>query len=289
MRMVFGLVLVLGLGLAGFAVYMAQNFIAQTQYERDLLLAAQKDAPQLVEVVVATRAVKYGERLQREDFGVVRMEAGKTPEGVFNAIEAPQEEGSPLVPIFYSGERRPRAALRSFEINEPIIASKITAPGVDAGITANLTPGMRAFAINVDVSSGVSGFLRPGDRVDVYWSGGIGGKDVTKLIQTGIRLIAIDQSADSDRSDETLIARTVTVEANPRQVAALAQAQNTGRLSLSLLGTGDVQVSEAVEIDQNTLLGIEEREVVQYEEERICTIRTNRGGELVETEIPCTD
>ena len=31
MRMVFGLVLVVGLALAGFAVYMAQGFISQTQ------------------------------------------------------------------------------------------------------------------------------------------------------------------------------------------------------------------------------------------------------------------
>ncbi len=33
MRMVFGLVLILGLALAGFAVYMAQGYISQTQAE----------------------------------------------------------------------------------------------------------------------------------------------------------------------------------------------------------------------------------------------------------------
>ena len=45
MRMVFGLVLVLGLALAGFAVFMAQNYMAQMQHERDQLLAAQAAAP----------------------------------------------------------------------------------------------------------------------------------------------------------------------------------------------------------------------------------------------------
>jgi pilus assembly protein CpaB len=289
MRMVFGLVLILGLGLAGFAVYMAQGFIAQTQHERDLLLAAQAQAPQLVDVVVVNKPLKYGERLTRADLDVVKWQADKVPEGAFNHAVLPQGGDPAIVPVFYEGETRPRAALRSYEKFEPLLAAKITLPGVDAGINANLSPGMRAFAINVDVSSGVSGFLRPGDRVDVYWSGSAVGKDVTKLIEEGIRLIAIDQSADADRSEETLIARTVTIEAEPKQVAALAQAQTTGRLTLSLVGTGDESAVGAVQIDQNTLLGITQEEVVQAEPERVCTIRTNKGGEIVETQIPCTN
>ncbi|MEZ5867031.1 MAG: Flp pilus assembly protein CpaB [Defluviimonas denitrificans] len=132
----------------------------------------------------------------------------------------------------------------------------MTEPGVDAGINANLSPGMRAFTINVDVSTGVSGFLRPGDRVDVYWSGQINGQDTAKLIDEAVRLIAINQSADADRSEETMIARTVTIEGSPQQVAALALAQQTGRLTLSLVGTNDTATVGALEIDRNSLLGI---------------------------------
>lgn len=294
MRLVFALVLILGVGLAGFAVYMAQNYFAQIQVQRDALLASQANAPRLVDVVVANKPLKYGDRFTRDDLDIVKVQEGKVPEGVFNIIASPQgavpaEGQAPIVPAFFEGETRPRAALRSYEAFEPILAKKVTEPGVDAGINANLTAGMRAFAINVDVSSGVSGFLRPGDRVDVYWSGAAGDKDVTKLIDTGVRLIAIDQSADADRSEETLIARTITVEATPQQVASLAQAQSSGRLSLSLVGAGDESEIGAVEIDQNTLLGITEEEVIQAEEERVCTIRTNKGGEIVETPIPCTE
>ena len=240
MRMIFALVLLLGLGLAGFAVYMAQGFIEKTQQERDLLLAAQASAPKLVDVVVAKKQLKYGDRLTQQDLEVIKWQDGKVPEGAFSAISAPQGADPAIRAVFLEGETRPRAALRSLEPYEPILASKVTEPGVDAGINANLTAGMRAFAINVDVSSGVSGFLRPGDRVDVYWSGVANERDVTKLIDQGIRLIAIDQNADADRTEETLIARTITVEATPQQVAALAQAQQTGRLTLSLLGSGDL-------------------------------------------------
>ncbi len=289
MRLVFGLVLVLGLGLAGFAVYMAQGFIAQTQLERDSLLAAQAQAPVLVDVVVLKKPLKYGDRFTMDDLEVIKWQEGKVPAGAFSAVSLPQGGDPAIKPVFFQGETRPRAALRSYEPFEPLLAGKITEPGVDAGINANLTSGKRAFAINVDVSSGVSGFLRPDDRVDVYWSGRAGEKEVTQLIEQSVRLIAIDQSADADRSEETLIARTVTVEATPQQVAALALAQQTGRLTLSLVGAGDVAKVGAVEIDQNTLLGITQEEVVQAEPEKVCTIRTNKGGEIVETTIPCTE
>lgn len=290
MRLVFGLVLVLGVALAGFAVYMAQGFIAQTQAERDRLAEEQARAPRLVDVVVATKALKYGDRFTRNDLEVIKVQAGKVPAGAFTTVVAPQGGDKSVVPVFWDGETRPRAALRSYEPFEPILGAKVTEPGIDAGINANLTAGMRAFAINVDVTSGVSGFLRPGDRVDVYWSGAVNGQDVTKLIDEAVRLIAINQSADADRSEETMIARTVTIEATPRQIAALALAQQTGRLTLSLVGTGDVGPVGAVEIDRKTLLGIVEAEpVAAPEPERVCTIRTNKGGEFVETVIPCTN
>lgn len=299
MRLVFGLVLILGLALAGFAVYMAQGYMAGMQQERDALLAAQAAAPALVDVVVAKKALAYGDRFTREDLDVVKWQADKLPAGVFHKIVAAQPDPAapapaadpaspdPMKPVFYDGETRPRAALRSYEPNEPLLAKKITEPGVDAGINANLTPGLRAFAVNVDVTTGVSGFLRPGDRVDVYWTGQAGQRNVTKMIQQAVRLIAIDQSADTDRSTETMIARTVTVEVSPEQVAALTQAQATGRLTLSLVGSGDNAAVGAVEIDQNKLLGITEAEAAPVVEEKVCTVRTNKGGEVVETQIPC--
>jgi pilus assembly protein CpaB len=288
--MVFGLVLVLGLGLAGFAVYMAQGYIAQTQYERDQLLAAQAAAPALVDVVVAKKTLQYGDRMTRDDLEVIKWQADKVPEGAFNAVVGPQGGDGSIIPVFYEGETRPRAALRSVEIYEPILKAKITEPGVDAGITANLLPGMRALAINIDVSSGVSGFLRPGDHVDIYWSGNADGQDVTKLIQANVTLIAIDQSADADRSSETQVARTVTVQATSEQVAALALAQQSGRLTLALVGTGDTVDIGAIQINRNSLLGISEKQApAAAEPEKVCKIRTNKGGEFVETQIPCTN
>lgn len=289
MRVVFGLVLLIGLGLAGFAVYMAKSYI--DNYQAQLEQERKQRAPNIetVDVYVATRPLKYGEPLAADAVRLAAFPKNTLPEGVFTTKEE----------LFSKGESVLRTVLRGIETNEAVLAVKVTEPGEDAGITSQLERGMRAFAIKVDVTSGVSGFLRPGDRVDVYWTGSVGSTemrtegnssgDVTKLIQTGIRLIAVDQEANTELS-QTVVARTVTVAATPQQVAALAQAQSTGRLSLSLVGAMDDSVSEAIEVDQQRLLGLtaEAAPVIEPEEEA-CTIRTRRGAEVIVTQIPCTN
>jgi len=290
MRLIFGLVLLVGIGLAGFAVYMAKTYIEQ--YQQQLAQERQQRAPAIetIDVMVAARDLKYGERLEKGAVKRVSYPKAALPEGVFTEVEV----------LFPEDARDPREVLRSMVEGEVILAGKVTDPGEPAGIGSRLADGMRAFAIEVDAKSGVSGFLRPGDRVDVYWTGTVGKGDmrtegnstgsVTKLIEARMPLVAVDQSADMDR-DEARIARTVTVAATPQQVAALAQAQSTGRLSLSLVGALDETTSEVIEVDQNRLLGIQAAEVQappEMEEER-CTVRTRRGSEVVMTSIPCTN
>lgn len=280
MRAIFGLVLVLGLGLAGFAVYMVQGYFEQQEaaLARERALAA--NTVPTTFVLAVTRPLAYGERLTAEDVAFISATEEYLPEGVFRTVEE----------LFPEGPDVQRVVLRQMDVNEPVLASKVTEPGKDGGIATLLSRGMRAFAIRVDATSGVSGFLRPGDTVDVYWTGRAGESDgsVTKLIQSGLKLVAVDQTADSSRSGAS-IARTVTVEATPQQVAALAQAQATGALSLSLLGLQDDTVAAVVQVDQRALLGIEERQVVAVEREEVCSVRTRRGAEVAEIVIPCTN
>lgn len=292
MRMVFGLVLIAGLALAGFAVYMAKGFISTSQARTAELQAIADSMVETVQVFVVKRKIKYGERLTKEDVQLVKWPTDSMPEGIYTHPPIETEDGKPGIFLFPKDSDKLRSVLRTMEVGEPVLVLKVTEPGKDAGITSRLTPGMRAFAITVDVSSGVSGFLRPGDQVDIFWTGSTPGRDetgsITKLIETAVRLVAIDQSANDDIGN-TKVARTVTVEATPQQVAALAQAQGSGRLSLALVGTGDIAQVGPIEIDQNQLLGIEAREVVRAEQEEACTIKTRRGAEVVVIDIPCTN
>jgi len=285
MRMVFGLVLLVGIALAGGAVYLAKDQIAQYQQAN---AQAQEKLAKVVPtktVFVADMPLQYGQELTPESVRAVDWPENAIPEGAF--LE--------LTSLFPENSDEVRVVLRQMEKDEAILAVKVTEPGEDAGLTSRLERGMRAFTIAVDVSSGVSGFLRPGDRVDVYWTGrviqnkGTKSSEVTKLIESGVKLIAIDQSAN-ELVSEAAIARTVTVAVSPTQVAALAQAQKTGDLSLSLVGAEDDTVAEAIEVDQRTLLGIEAEAVaVQQEAAKVCTIRTRRGAEVVNLPIPCTN
>ena len=287
MRMVFGLVLLAGIALAGGAVYLAKGRIGQYQAAHQQAQEALAQIVPTVGVYVANGPLKYGQRLTREDVRQVKWPEDAIPEGTFI------EEAA----LFPENSDDLRVVLRAMEKDEAIMAVKVTEPGADTGLTSQLERGSRAFAIRVDVSSGVSGFLRPGDRVDVYWTGRInrGGNDradtgdVTKLIEAGVKIIAIDQSAGGERS-EAAIANTVTVAVQPYQVAALAQAQSTGDLSLSLVGAEDDTVAGEIEVDQRRLLGLTEETVkVEAATEKVCTIRTRRGAEVVEIPIPCTN
>lgn len=285
MRAVFGLVLIVGIALAGGAVMMAKKYIGEYQAELNRERAARQAIVPTVPVYVATRQLKYGEPLTEDAIRAVKWPVNAVPEGAF----------TDLAVLFPPDVVEKRYVLRAMEKDEAIMALKVTAPGEDAGINSRLERGMRAFAIPVDVASGVSGFLRPGDRVDVYWTGSLRGLtdnaagDFTKMIEAGVKVIAIDQSANGEIEAGT-IARTVTVAVSPEQVAALAQARSSGKLSLSLVGAADDTIAAAIEVNQRSLLGISEIQAAPAKaEEQVCTIRTRRGAEVVDLPIPCTN
>ena len=274
MRLIFGLVLIVGIGIAGFAVSVAKERFDQYQ----ATLAQQRDAiVPTTDVFVVTRQVRYGDYLTQGDVQAIRWPTEHVPMGAYTRLED----------LFPPDAAAPRTVLRVMERNEPVLSVKVSQPGEDAGVASRLGEGMRAIALQVDVTSGVAGFIRPGDRVDVYWTGGgREGGSVTRLIQPGVQIIAIDQETDEDRNSPTL-ARTITVSAPPDEVARLTQAQATGSLTLALVGVRDETVSGEVEVSTDNLLG--EAEVVAAEEApQVCTVRNRRGAEVVIMQVPCT-
>lgn len=288
MRTVFGLVLVVGLALAGFAVYMTQNYFSQTQaalnHERELRA---KTGP-LVEVYVVNKLKKYGDTLTKDDVQLIYWPANALPEHIFKDQKT-LAKGE--VALFPDDTNEPRYVLRQMEKYEPILAEKITEPGQTAGLTGQLGKGQGAFAIKVDVASGVSGFVQPGDHVDIYWTGSAGdnNQSMTRLIEAGVNVIAVDQNAN-DGNGTANVARTVTVAATRGQVARLAQAAATGKLALSLVSGADQTDGDLVEVDANSLLGITDQPaVVADAPEKLCSIKTRKGADVTETPIPCTN
>jgi pilus assembly protein CpaB len=124
---------------------------------------------------------------------------------------------------------------------EPVIEAKIVSPGDRGFLAAVLAPGMRAVSVPVTATSGISGFVFPGDRVDVLITHplpakGPGGDIQHKAAETvlhDVRVIAIDQKLDGKPGD-AMIAHNATFEVTPKQSEIVALATEIGKLSLSL-------------------------------------------------------
>ncbi|MDZ7906464.1 MAG: Flp pilus assembly protein CpaB [Cypionkella sp.] len=281
MRAIFGLVFAVGLALAGAAVYLAKSYLGQQEAAAAFQAAVMQRTGGLTEVIVAAKPKDYGDTLKPEDIQTILWPKNALPEGVFTdkALLFP-EDGS-----------APRYITRRIEAFEPILAVKVTEPGQQAGLNGALEPGMRAFAINVEVSD----LLQVGDHVDLYWTGvpSQGSAEVTRLIENRLKIIAIDRQSAEGLSNGTITQRSVTVAVTPQQVGRLAQAQATGELVTSLVGLQDTSNGGAVEIDSNGLLGISAPTPEPVAEAapapKICTIRTRKGGEAVEIPIPCSN
>lgn len=125
--------------------------------------------------------------------------------------------------------------------SEPIIEGRVVKPGDRSFMAAVLTPGMRAISVQVNRTTGISGFVFPGDRIDLIVAhkfqveGDRKNKtqQVSETVLVGVRVLAIDQSTD-DQDGKPKVAKTATLEVTPKQVEIVAVAAQLGRLSLSL-------------------------------------------------------
>lgn len=128
---------------------------------------------------------------------------------------------------------------------EPITETKIAHVGSGTFMAATLAPGKRAVSIPISAESGAGGFILPNDRVDVILTRELAqdqdGQDVyeARTILLDVRVLAIDQTVRQDEEQESVVARTATLELDPTQSELISQAQATGTLSLALRGLGD--------------------------------------------------
>lgn len=278
MRAIFGLVLIVGLALAGAAVYLAKGYINKTESALQQELQIKEETGGLVKVFVVNKPKDYGDKLTKDDVQMIYWPRNALPEGIFTDPAAMFPENAP----------EPRYVVRPMETFEPILAVKVTAPGEKAGLNGSIELGMRAFAIKVEAAD----FLQPGDRVDIYWTGSVDGSggDITRLIQSTMKIIAVDRKSKDTTAEGQIQNRTMTVAATPEQVGILAQAQATGQLAMALVGTEDQQLSGKIEVDTKGMLGIEAAQpVAEAAAPKTCTIKTRKGSDVVEIPIPCTN
>lgn len=155
---------------------------------------------------------------------------------------------------------------------QPVTDRLLFDRGTTGFLAGALRPGHRAVAVPISMTSAASGFILPGDRVDVILS-----QDVRRHIDEDspqqrpgdiplvrfaaetvledVRVLAIDQSLTVEKNGTTVKGETATLEVTPEQVEALAVARRMGDVSLSLRSLSEDPVQMAGDDGVSPILG----------------------------------
>jgi pilus assembly protein CpaB len=216
---------VVALSLAGGTAMLVRTYLAQKNGEVEAQALA-RPAPQQNHVLVAKGAITRGQILKPQDFSWQVWPEGGIDKNYIQVGTRTAESFTGWV------------ARDPFAAGEPISDAKIVSPGSRGFLAAVLRPGMRAISVPVTATSGISGFVFPGDQVDMLITHRLTGHGETQheaaeTVLQDVRVIGIDQKLDS-KTGEALVAHTATLEVTPKQSEMIAVAAEIGKLSLSL-------------------------------------------------------
>jgi pilus assembly protein CpaB len=229
------ILLFLAVLLAGGTAVLARAWLS-AQHSKDVADAAPMALAMPAKSVLVARAeIRRGQILRPDE-----MVWQTWPEGGLDKTYV--VIGGPRTPDSFAGwvARNPIAG------GEPISETKIIAPGNRGFLAAVLRPGMRAISVPVTVTSGISGFVFPGDQVDLLLTyavplAGTAAEAGTANFQhkaaetvlRDIRVIAIDQRVDG-KAGEAVPAHTATFEVSAKNSEVIALASEIGKVSLTL-------------------------------------------------------
>lgn len=139
-----------------------------------------------------------------------------------------------------------RTILYPIKTNEPILASRL-AP-IDfkgGGVAAVVAKDKRAMAVKVDKVIGVSGFIHPGNRVDVLVTLAGQGKVTSPIAKTVLENVLVlatgTQTEQAGKKEKAAPVDVITLEVTPEEGEKLALAAAEGNLQLSLRNFADTQ------------------------------------------------
>ncbi len=216
-------ILAIAVVLGIFAVVMANAWFSGVEERQERIAEEQ----QLTRIVVATQPLEFGSALTPENLRMQNFPAGSVPAGAFNSLEDAMQGG--------------RVALRPIVPGEPVLSDKVSGSGGRAVLSTLLPEGMRAVSIPVSAVSGVSGFVRPGDIVDILLTRQIPGLGATAqdqmvdIIMEGVQVLAIDQVAsEAEGAQNPQVGSTAVVQVDQFGAQKLVLANRVGQLSLAL-------------------------------------------------------
>jgi pilus assembly protein CpaB len=233
------------------AGFLAQNWLSSQRAQLEAALAARtpvvEEADPAVEVLIAAETLPTGTFLKADYIKWVPFPEEAVSDAYF------------VRETFEEGMLDGAVARASLAAGEPITQAKVVRPGERGFLAAVLKPGTRAVSVPINATTGISGFVFPGDAVDLLLTATIkqGQRErrVTETVLSDLRVLAVDQRTN-DQEGEPALAKTATLEVLPKQAEVIAVAMEIGRLSLALrsLAVGEGQGSETALVDSDQAL-----------------------------------
>jgi pilus assembly protein CpaB len=194
-------------------------------------------------ILVAVRDLPAGALLRDTDMGWTTPAEGASTDGL--VIEATAQ----------AQDYRGAYLKQAMKAGQAIPESRLIRPNEQGFLTAALSPGLRAVSIAVTQVSGVSGFVAPGDKVDVIMTHQLNDttqnpilnpRRFSETIVEEVRLLAIEQTVDP-ATGKPVAGQTATLEVTGRQAEALALGSSMGALTLALRSVPSVEAHQAGE------------------------------------------
>lgn len=211
--------MVLGILLAILAAASVYSFMEQQQ-----ALAQKGSMIDTAPVVVATTDLPFSTKLEPIHMKVIPYPVEAVPSG---AVSDPDSLVGQTLKVFVV-------------TNEPIVNSKLSSRG--GGLSVRIPEDMRATSVNVNVASGVSGFVLPGDRVDIMVTvdrPGAKQEAITKTILQNVEVLAAGAKTQA-QSDKPIQVQSVTLMSGLDGAQKLALATQEGSLHLALRNPEDL-------------------------------------------------
>jgi pilus assembly protein CpaB len=228
-KSVLALALVLGV-LAALAGYAGLKATAQK--------VAQNTSKHFVPVVVTATDLTFGAKLDRAQLRVARYPKESVPAGAFSD---PDSVVGQTTKIFLAAR-------------EPITATKLSSRG--GGLSMLVRPGLRATSLEVNQVSGVSGFVLPGDRIDVLCTVDGRGADQeaqTKTILQNAEVLASGQKT-TQQDNKPITVQAVTILVDPTGAERLALGLHEGKLHLVLRNPEDADTTRVAGLSTAEML-----------------------------------
>lgn len=210
-------------------------------YQQELQTAQAPD--ETTTVMVAARDMWQGITIEAGDLAMIELPPEYVPESVLRQPE--QAVG-----------RVPRERILSQEF---IREERLADPEAGVGLNAIIPRGMRAISINISDGSAVSGFLNPGNYVDVLVtiSGDESREAETNTLLQAVTVLAVNNRLGNSSSESTgdRSKASVTVAVTPDLAEKLTHAVAQGTVTMTLRNDIDVTHVETHGAFASSLLG----------------------------------